>query len=302
MWENRGLVIVPQVGFWWMRTHAMLPTPEHVGGNVYRIYFSGRDHNNRSYIGYAVVELREDSVYVLEYCSEPVLGPGELGCFDDSGVTPSCILKDGKEVYLYYIGWRPRSSVRMELMPGLARSVGGNKFERVSKVPILRRTDKEPISILTAPYVLKEGQNYRMWYVSGIRWVNPDLPQYDIKYAESSNGFEWKQFGVPALKLESNENALARPFVFKDGGKYVMLFSYKEKGRNYRIGYATSEDGILWKRHYDKLYSPPASGWDSEMQAYAILLRNESYEFLLYNGNGYGREGIGYAVRKRKSG
>jgi len=166
MWENRGLLIKPVKSLWWMQTHAMLPTPEPIGDNLYNIYFSGRDKFNRSHIGCAVVEVEQDSLKLLEIQREPVLSPGELGCFDDSGVTPSCILKEGEKTYLYYIGWRPRSSVRMELVAGLAVKRDGFKFERVSKVPILNRTDREPVSILTAPYVIKEHGIYRMWYCS----------------------------------------------------------------------------------------------------------------------------------------
>jgi predicted GH43/DUF377 family glycosyl hydrolase len=300
MWINRGLIIIPQEKLWWMQTHAMLPTPEFLYDNFFRIYFSGRDKNNRSYIGFAVVELIEDRVVVLEYSSEPVLKPGDLGCFDDSGVTPSCIVKDDGKTYLYYIGWRPRSSVRMELMPGLAVKISENRFERVTKVPILRRNDREPISILTAPFVLKEKEKFRMWYVSGIRWINPDLPQYDIKYAESKNGINWFQTGITAIPLKQNENALARPFVCKENGKYKMLFSFKEKEKGYQIDYAISEDGISWNRISDGEYSPPKADWDSEMQAYPVIIENEKYEFMLYNGNEYGKKGIGYAVREKK--
>ncbi|WP_144020019.1 hypothetical protein [Persephonella hydrogeniphila] len=277
----------------------MLPTPEHIKDNLYKIYFSGRNKENRSYIGFAVIELNNDKITVLEYSKEPVLKPGDLGCFDDSGVTPACILKTENVTYLYYIGWRPRSSVRMELMPGLAVKESEYLFKRIKKVPILSRNDNEPISILTAPFVMKEGEQFRMWYVSGIRWINPDLPQYDIKYAESKDGVNWFQTGKVAIPLEKDENALARPFVWKDG-KYKMLFSYKKTGENYQIGYAESDDGVRWKRINNHHYSPPRSNWDAEMQAYSVIIKNKYFEFMLYNGNSYGKEGIGYAVRERK--
>jgi len=299
MWINKGLIITPKKNLWWMQTHAMLPTYEHIKGNLYRIYFSGRNKENKSHIGFAVIELDGDKITVLEYSKEPVLKPGDLGCFDDSGVTPSCILKHKGNIYMYYIGWRPRSSVRMELMPGLAVKVSKDLFKRVKKVPILRRNDNEPISILTAPFVIKEKEKFRMWYVSGIRWINPDLPQYDIKYAESEDGVEWSQSGKVAIPLRKDENVLARPFVWKDG-RYKMLFSFKKKGKNYQIGYAESDDGIEWKRIDNHGYTPPVSDWDNEMQAYPIVIKNEKYEFMLYNGNSYGKMGIGYAVQKRK--
>jgi hypothetical protein len=32
-WDKLGLVIQPDASLWWSRTHAMLPTPEHVEGS-----------------------------------------------------------------------------------------------------------------------------------------------------------------------------------------------------------------------------------------------------------------------------
>jgi predicted GH43/DUF377 family glycosyl hydrolase len=93
-WEKRGLVVRPSQSPWW-RTHAMVPVPEHIEGTVYRIYFSGRDDLNRSHIGYVVLDL-ERPERLIETAQEPVLSPGELGCFDDNGVTPSCLVRAGR--------------------------------------------------------------------------------------------------------------------------------------------------------------------------------------------------------------
>jgi hypothetical protein len=38
------------------------------------------------------------------------------------------------------------------------------------------------------------------------------------------------------------------------------------------------------------------SGWDSEMIAYACVFKHGNKWHMLYNGNGYGKTGIGYAV------
>ncbi len=299
MWINKGLIIKPQKSLWWMQTHAMLPTPEKIDEGLFKIYFSGRDKFNRSHIGYAVVEVNQDKLNLVYLSSNPVLSPGKLGHFDDSGVTPSCVLTVNDKTYLYYIGWRPRSSVRMELMPGLAVKIDENKFERVSKVPILHRNDKEPISILTAPFVLKIDSQYKMWYVSGIEWINPDLPRYDIKSAISSDAISWQQTGQTEINLWKDETALARPFVFKEKDKFCMLFSYKKLNKNYQIGFAISQDGNSWKRIDKHSYIPSASNWDNQMQAYPVLIKYQNFEFILYNGNSYGKEGIGYAVREK---
>ena len=43
-----------------------------------------------------------------------------------------------------------------------------------------------------------------------------------------------------------------------------------------------------------------AEEWDSEMQAYPAVFDRGGRRYLLYNGNGYGRSGVGYAVSERE--
>ena len=297
-WKKLGLIIRPREGLDWMVSHAMLPVADWRHDDVYRVYFSGRDAHNRSLIGYAEIDLNAPQ-RVLRYAERPVLGLGALGCFDDNGVTPSWIVNRGDRKYLYYIGWNPRSSVRMALVAGLAISTdGGESFHRVQRVPILDRTDAEPLTLNTAPCVLVEGDRWRMWYVSGVEWIHPDLPRYNIKYAESRDGVHWERNGVVCIDFASpEETALARPCVLKEGGVYRMWFSHKKIGGEYRIGYAESDDGIHWERD-DRQAGIDVSpdGWDSQMVAYAYVFEHKGRKYMLYNGNDYGRGGAGLAV------
>jgi hypothetical protein len=275
----------------------MLPVAEHRSGDIFRIYFSGRDSENRSLVGYAEVELAKQGVDVLRFSEKPVLGLGPLGCFDDNGVTPSWIVNRGKDKYLYYIGWNRGSTVRMHLVAGLAVSRDeGETFQRVRNTPILDRTHEEPYTLNTAPSVLVEDDLWRMWYVSGEGWIHRDLPRYNIKYAESDDGVFWRRTGRVCIDFASpDENALARPCVIKSDGIYRMWFSCK--GASYRIGYAESTDGVQWNRQDDSAgIDVSLSGWDSEMIEYFYVFEHRGVWYALYNGNAYGRDGIGLAV------
>lgn len=277
-----------------MRTHAMVPTPDQIDGALVRVYFSGRDEANRSHVGYAVIDL-ERPTEILEMSAGPVLGPGALGCFDDNGVTPSCVVRDHDRLLLYYIGWNPGSTVRVHLFGGLAQSTdGGATFERVSRAPIIERTAVDPY-LNTAPFVVKDPA-WRMYYVSGVGWVHPDLPRYNIKLGRSADGVVWEREGHVCIDFEGpQENALARPFVVRDGDRYRMWFSHK--GDSYSIGYAESADGVRWERDDDRAgLRPSPEGWDSEMVEYAAVVRYGGAWFMFYNGNTYGREGIGLAI------
>lgn len=296
-WEKVGLVIRPDRKLWWARSHAMVPVPEQLQGSLYKIYFSSRDKNNRSHIGFAVLDLLKPE-QIIDFSSEPVLAPGELGCFDDNGVTPSCIINANGRKLLYYIGWNPGSTVRVHLFGGLAISDdGGATFTRYSRAPILERTRVDPF-LNTAPNVVREDGIWRMYYVAGTGWAHKDLPRYHIKYASSRDGLQWQRDGHVCIDFASAaENALARPWVIKEGGIYKMWFAHK--GEAYRIGYAESADGINWQRN-DTLagISVSPAGWDSEMIEYAAVVDYQGRKFMFYNGNNYGFDGIGLALQR----
>ena len=295
-WIKKGLIFKPAGQYEWVITHAMPPIADKIGEDLYRIYFSGRDKLNRSLIGYVEVDINEPQ-NILYITRKPVLGLGALGCFDDNGVTPSWMVNHQDMKYLYYIGWNKGSTVRMHLIAGLAISKNGGKtFERLSKAPILERTDVEPYSILTAPCVLIENGIWRMWYVSGVEWVHKDLPRYNIKYAESRDGINWKREGKVCIDFKhKGETRIARPCVLREGKLYKMWYCYAID--SYRIGYAESEDGINWERKDDEAgIGVSESGWDSEMIEYAYVFEHKGKKYMLYNGNGYGKTGFGYAI------
>jgi predicted GH43/DUF377 family glycosyl hydrolase len=293
-WKRHGLVIRP-TGEPWMVTHAMVPTPDRIGGSLYRLYFSGRDERNRSHVSYAVIDL-EDPTRVLETAPAPCLSPGELGTFDDNGVTPSCLIRDGREQRLYYIGWDPGSTVRVHLFGGLAVSVdGGRTFVRWSRAPILERTREDPF-LNTAPWVIREDDGWRMYYVAGLGWDAPDAPRYHIRTATSHDGRSWLRTGQVCLDLRGpEETALARPYVIRDRGVFRMWLSHR--GDTYRIGYAESADGVTWIRDdahggLDVSTSP----FEDRMIEYAAVVPHRGSYVMFYNGNDYGREGAAVAI------
>ena len=254
-WKKLGKIFEPQTDKWWMRTHAMNPMPVLIdGGPLVRVYFSGRDEHNRSQIGWLILNL-DSPKEIIEVAEEPVIPLGRLGTFDDNGVAPISMVDVKDKKYLYYVGFKPGGTTRMDLFGGLAISEDqGLSFERYSEAPILERTKINPF-INTAPFVLKEGDLWRMYYVGGVEWIHKDLPRYNIQYATSSNGLEWERGGHVCIDFASKEeHALAKPWVLKEDGIYKMWFGYKgdvSKGGAYTIGYAESEDGINWTRNDD---------------------------------------------------
>jgi len=300
-WERGGRLLEPQRQQPWIVSHAALPVADRVDDERYRVYFSARDEANRAHIGFCDVEVA-DALRVVSVADAPVLGPGPLGSFDDAGVTTSCLVTYGGSKYLYYSGWSLGVSVPFYLASGVAVSRdGGRTFQRWSTAPLLDRNEVDPL-LNASPWVLVEGGVWRMWYVSGTAWtLDGGQPKhyYNIRYAESLDGLHWTRAGRVAIDYATaDEHALARPCVIKDGAVYRMWFSCR--GSSYRLGYAESDDGLTWTRRDEAAgLEPAATGWDSEMIAYPFVFAQDHGLRLLYNGNGYGASGFGYAVARR---
>ncbi|WP_235964892.1 glycoside hydrolase family protein [Caenimonas soli] len=280
-----------------MRSHAAVPIAEALGGDLFRIYFSTRDSANRSHTGSLVLDITRPT-QVIEIAPDPVLVPGELGEFDDSGAMASWLTQSAGRRHLYYIGWNLGVTVPFRNSIGLATSDGGSSFSRFANGPIVDRTMTEP-HFCASCCVLEEKGFWRMWYLSCTGWSGaPGQPRhsYHIKYAESRDGIHWLREGSVAIDFSGpGEYAISRPCVLRDGDLWKMWYSHR--GEAYRIGYAESPDGRTWlRKDSESGIDVSASGWDSEMIEYPFVFDHRGKRYMLYNGNGYGKTGFGLAV------
>jgi predicted GH43/DUF377 family glycosyl hydrolase len=266
-------------------------------GPAARVFFSGRSPENRSSISACTVDLERLTVEPASRTPEPLLSPGPLGTFDDSGCSVSCVVRHGGRWYLYYTGWMLGRTVPFYLAIGLATSDdGGATFQKTSLAPVVDRNHVDPF-LTASPSVLFDEGRWRMWYVSAVGWeLSGGEPRhrYLIKYAESDDGVSWRRDGRIAVGFaDPAEYALGRPHVMRTGSVYRMWFC--ARGDRYRIAYAESADGLHWSRAEGDA-GPPRQDWDAEMQAYPMVVRHEDRWIMFYNGNGYGATGFGCAT------
>jgi hypothetical protein len=241
-----------------------------------------------------------DDLTVVSHDASPVLRPGPLGTFDESGVTVSCVVGTDTHTLLYYTGWTLGVTVPFYFYGGMAIRQNGpdGAFERVSAGPVLERNAVDPF-LTASPWVMHDDGQWRMWYISSPGWIIANgAPRhlYHVRYAESDDGLSWQRTGRVCLDFANpDEYAMGRPCVVKDGSVYRMWFA--ARGDAYRLAYAESDDGLNWTRDDDKGGLPPSDGdWDADMLTYPVVFDYGDRRYLLYNGNSYGRTGIGYAV------
>jgi predicted GH43/DUF377 family glycosyl hydrolase len=280
----------------------MIPIAEQVDGDLFRVYFSPRDKLNRGFGAYLEIDMRNPTK-VLRVHQHPVLEPGALGCFDDSGALPNSIVKVSGRKMLYYTGINLGVTVKIRNSIGLAEWNEEKRcFERCFDGPVIDRTRDSPHFVAT-PEVRYENDRYRAWFTSCVGWkVDAGEPKhyYRLEYAESRDGVNWERDGTVAIDFcDEFEYARGVPRVVKDGSIYKMWFCSRatKDCPTYRIRYATSADGIKWERH-DDLAGIDVSdyGWDAQMICYPYIYDYAGQRFMLYNGNDYGKTGFGLAV------
>lgn len=299
-WENLGCILNCNNAPSWMKSHVAVPVAQFMSKKELRLYFCSRDELNRSRIGFAEINMRNPT-QITTITQKPILNFGELGTFDDSGVTPTEVINVNNKTYLYYVGWNKSQTVRFQVAVGLAVQEKNGIFNRVSQAPLFDRIKADPYLTATLSILKLKDGSYAMWYISGDGWFNKGnetFPLYNVKYATSKDGLNWIRKGIIAIDYKSdNEHAIAKPSVIYDDGIFKMWYSFKSHNyRDYEIGYAESADGLNWVRYDEKVkFDKSFSGFDDEMRAYPEIVVWNDQKFMFYNGNGYGKTGVGIA-------
>lgn len=302
-WKKLGRVFCPDGSRETMVSHCMVTAPFHLEDDLYRIYFNSRDTQNRSHPHFVEIDLNKPQE-ILKLSDNPVMELGPVGSYNENGVVISDILKRDGKLYVYFSGFPRSANEIFQSFVGLATSEDrGITAQPIYKGPIKSISKDEPYFSAGGRILPLDNGDLAMWYTSCDRWeelADGSLRHYyDIKYSTSKNGVDWET-GVPAVTYQNeHEYAFALPSVLKDPDGYKMWYAFRasEHVKTYRIGYATSDDGIKWMRKDNEAgIDVSDEGWDSEMICYPSVFDHKGKRYMLYNGNNYGRTGFGIAV------
>jgi hypothetical protein len=277
-----------------------------------RVYFSTRVRDSvGKYLSHVVfADFGRNMRDIIGISQHTVIELGGLGCFDEHGIFPVNVVRDGARVLAYTTGWNRKVSVSADAAIGMAISQDdGVTFKKYGAGPVMASSLHEPFLIGDA-FVALYGGVFNMWYIFGIKWKKasesePPDRVYKIAHATSLDGINWRRDGrqIIADKLNADE-CQALPTVFERDGKYHMYFCYRQahgfrqqSGNAYRLGYACSSDLIHWERDDSKSgIDVGEDGWDAQMQCYPHTFELDGRVYMLYNGNEFGRFGFGLAL------
>jgi len=272
-WDDAG-VILPSVIF---------------DSDTFKMWYHG-DDGSATRIGYAT---SPDRVTWTKSGSNPVLNLGTSGSWDDAAILEPTVLFDGSIYHMWYEGF-DGSNRRI----GYATSPDGVTWTKSGSNPVLNlgTSGSWDDSELRQPFVILDGELYRMWYTGS------NGPVQQFGYATSIDGVSWTRHdGNPVMGRGGSGSWddvwMASPRVLINGGSYEMIYSAFD-GSNVRIGYATSQDGLAWTK-YDgnPVLNQGSNGtWDDKfMFVGSVILINSTYE-MWYGGFDGGTWRIGYAT------
>lgn len=280
-------------------SHASNPLPVHLDGDVYRIFYSGRDRFNRSSVGAVDIDIIRREV-VFEH-HDPFFEHGSPESFYADGVSiGNCYVSNGIR-YMLFMGWQNPSDGHWR--GDIGRLILNTDFSlQIDKeVPFMGVSAVDLVS-LSYPWVHpRPSSGFDMWYGSTLTWDagNGEM-LHVINHATSKDGELWCRKGLSVPYVLGKAQAFSRPTVIQNlEGHYEMWFSYRcGSGKTYRIGYAQSHDGVDWQLDLPSAgIDVSEAGWDSEMIEYPFVFEHLGNQYMLYNGNGYGLTGFGLAIR-----
>jgi len=240
---------------------------------------------------------------------QPVLDYGDAGQWEDYGIWPRSVIKDGDTLRMWYAGADadPFSGGGIWNI-GYAWSLDGVSWNRYAGNPVMSPELSWEGVHVADPTVIKDGDTLRMWY-------GGDLFPTAIGYAASVDGINWTKHpnsllqGGPAGAWDSDD-VWPATVVKEDGGYKLWYNGVQGTSAIIQTGLATSTDGLQWVKYddpsttaapyaeSDPVLKVSSGAWDSRrVWGPAVLPTATGYE-MWYSGwaSGGQNQWVGYAT------
>ncbi|KPL08526.1 hypothetical protein AMJ86_00200 [bacterium SM23_57] len=144
-------------------------------------------------------------------------------------------------------------------------------------------------------HAMHDGSEYK-FYMGGY-----DGDNFSIVLATSTNldsGWSWYP-GNPVLTPGPglwDDHDVGSPCVIKDGDTYKMWYlGSPDANVNWKIGYATSSDGLTWVKHPDPVLEYVPDTWEESLSSMYVIKDGDTLR-MWYVDEGLGKSGLGYAI------
>lgn len=231
-----------------------------------------------------------------------------------------CVVKDGATYKMWY-----NTEGAGVVGVGYRTSADGLTWSGLTQVVLTGGGQAWDLDYI-APWVIKDGSTYKMWYNAaeaagrfylayatsndGTNFTEPqNLGRVISAAGNTNNNLVIKQGAVSTWDGYQNGEPMYSNVVLKNSdGLYEMWYAGTKSGEaagvnGFRIGYATSPNGIAWTEFSgNPIFSGTPGGYDANGVFYPTVIQDgDTYKmwYWRYAGFGIGSGGVGYAEARK---
>lgn len=227
-----------------------------------------------------------------------VLERGLPGTFDENGVFPGAAVRHSEEDFLTYTGFQLGQKIPHYNFAGIAKISPNNDLERLQQYPILDRADEGLFVRSGLTYISDNNDQPISVYAAGSSFeqIHGKLrPNYEI-YTQSKDPMSLGSIGRKIIAVNNNEHGIGRPYLAKYENLLLLFYTRRMRDFKYKMGIAFSDDNGSNFIRCDELLDESAKirvGLNDEMQYFPAPFVSDDSLFIAYNGNNFGKDGIG---------
>jgi hypothetical protein len=259
---------------------------------VSRLFFNSRDECNRSSI-YSI-DLQGEELIPISNSIKLQHTFGRKNSFYSHGISIGNSFELNKRNYVGVMGWKNNPGEHWSGRIGKVELDSSGNLEKIDEKVWFDLDADDPIS-LSYPAIYQDGSTLSMWYGSTVTWDSGNGEMLHIlKEKRSQDGINFmSSASVIPFKIDQAQ-AFSRPSIVNFNNRNLMAYSFRGSSNKYRIGFVWLDD-FSTATQVGGLppFLPSRENWENEMVEYPSLFVRNKKLFMLYNGNDYGKTGIG---------
>lgn len=207
-----------------------------------------------------------------KFGNNPILGRGLGDVYDP------CVIKGKNGIWQMYFSWYESDGI------ALSESADGLKWTDPSVCISVNSYSANRDHVNRPCVIIKDGI-YHIWY------SHQDATHVWIEYATSADGKSWAKKGSnPVLVAETDweKAAVQLPCVIWDGQEklFKMWYSAGDQTEPDAIGYATSKNGISWKKYANNpvFTASKSNSWEQAKVGGCQVIKRTGDYLMFYTG------------------
>lgn len=261
--------------------------------NVCRLFFNSRDRYNRSEVYSVDFDIRNFDLVKGSFKIQLNISDSTPSYCRD-GISLGAHFELGSKSFIGFMGWKVPKGMHWVGEVGLLELDDGWNISGISNSPWIPISENDPISLSYPAVSQVMGESY-IWYGTTKSWDygNGEMLHVIEKSKIHRDGTVSKTGELIEYQIGSAQ-AFSRPTYINFKGRSFMGYSVRGNKDKYRIGicevFETQYSSRMGSVEY---FTSGYEVWENQMVEYPYFLEHEDTLYMFYNGNSFGKSGVG---------